>query len=190
MDETMDLIQKAHEGDKAARDKLVVENMGLIWSIVRRFDRRGYEMEDLFQIQEQERFFLYLTDSQPADGIHRNASRQDFRKVTEIPSHSFNRFSRKLTQSKQNVQSLWLLRVPAQFQEFQISAKKQRLGSIRCKWTKRLEFIPGFGDQFVLTDFQVDCMQRCRCGGRQSRGQLFQLQSDQLLISINSLSGR
>ncbi len=50
MDETMDLIQKAHEGDKAARDKLVVENMGLIWSIVRRFDRRGYEMEDLFQI--------------------------------------------------------------------------------------------------------------------------------------------
>lgn len=50
MDETMDLIQKAHEGDKAARDRLVIENMGLIWSIVRRFDRRGYEMEDLFQI--------------------------------------------------------------------------------------------------------------------------------------------
>ena len=50
MDETMNLIQRAHEGDKAARDKLVVENMGLIWSIVRRFDRRGYEMEDLFQI--------------------------------------------------------------------------------------------------------------------------------------------
>lgn len=50
MDETMDLIQKAHKGDKAARDKLVIENMGLIWSIVRRFDRRGYEMEDLFQI--------------------------------------------------------------------------------------------------------------------------------------------
>ncbi|MCI8951460.1 MAG: SigB/SigF/SigG family RNA polymerase sigma factor [Lachnospiraceae bacterium] len=50
MDETMNLIQMAHEGDKAARDRLVVENMGLIWSIVRRFDRRGYEMEDLFQI--------------------------------------------------------------------------------------------------------------------------------------------
>lgn len=50
MDETMNLIQMAHEGDKAARDRLIVENMGLIWSIVRRFDRRGYEMEDLFQI--------------------------------------------------------------------------------------------------------------------------------------------
>lgn len=50
MDETMHLIQMAHEGDKTARDRLVVENMGLIWSIVRRFERRGCEMEDLFQI--------------------------------------------------------------------------------------------------------------------------------------------
>ena len=50
MDETTRLIQAAHEGDKEARDRLVAENMGLVWSIVRRFDRRGYEMEDLFQI--------------------------------------------------------------------------------------------------------------------------------------------
>lgn len=50
MDETMNLIQQAHKGDKTARDRLVVENMGLIWSIVRRFEHRGYEMEDLFQI--------------------------------------------------------------------------------------------------------------------------------------------
>ena len=50
MDETMNLIQMAHDGDKAARDRLVVENMGLIWSIVRRFERRGHETEDLFQI--------------------------------------------------------------------------------------------------------------------------------------------
>ena len=50
MDETMNLIQMAHEGDKAARDRLVVENMGLSWSIVRRFERRGHETEDLFQI--------------------------------------------------------------------------------------------------------------------------------------------
>ena len=50
MDETMNLIQMAHDGDKAVRDRLVVENMGLIWSIVRRFERRGHETEDLFQI--------------------------------------------------------------------------------------------------------------------------------------------
>lgn len=50
MDETMNLIDRAHQGDKEARDQLVLDNMGLIWSIVRRFAGRGYEMEDLFQI--------------------------------------------------------------------------------------------------------------------------------------------
>jgi RNA polymerase sporulation-specific sigma factor len=50
MDETMKLIEMAHEGDKEARDQLVTENFGLIWSIVRRFMGRGYEPEDLFQI--------------------------------------------------------------------------------------------------------------------------------------------
>lgn len=50
MDETMRLIEMAHEGDKAARDQLVTDNLGLIWSIVRRFTGRGYEPEDLFQI--------------------------------------------------------------------------------------------------------------------------------------------
>ena len=50
MDETMKLINMAHEEDKAARDQLVMDNVGLIWSIVRRFSGRGYEMEDLFQI--------------------------------------------------------------------------------------------------------------------------------------------
>ena len=43
-------IKRAHEGDKEARDLLVTENMGLIWSIVRRFAGRGYDLEDLFQI--------------------------------------------------------------------------------------------------------------------------------------------
>lgn len=50
MDETMRLIAQAHQGDKAARDRLVLDNVGLVWSIVRRFQGRGYEMEDLFQI--------------------------------------------------------------------------------------------------------------------------------------------
>lgn len=50
MEETMILIEKAHQGDKEARDRLVVDNMGLVWSIVRRFQGRGLDMEDLFQI--------------------------------------------------------------------------------------------------------------------------------------------
>lgn len=48
--ETLELIKKAHQGDKEARDRIVSENTGLVWSIVRRFKGRGYELEDLFQI--------------------------------------------------------------------------------------------------------------------------------------------
>lgn len=50
MDETMQLIEMAHNGDKEARDRLVTDNFGLVWSIVRRFTGRGYDPEDLFQI--------------------------------------------------------------------------------------------------------------------------------------------
>lgn len=50
MDEMMELIARAHQGDKEARDQMVLDNVGLVWSIVRRFQGRGYEMEDLFQI--------------------------------------------------------------------------------------------------------------------------------------------
>lgn len=50
MEHILALIERAHQGDKEARDILVEENMGLVWSIVKRFSNRGVEMEDLFQI--------------------------------------------------------------------------------------------------------------------------------------------
>jgi len=50
MEQVIEELKKAHQGDKAARDWLVQENMGLVWSIVRRFSNRGYDPEDLFQI--------------------------------------------------------------------------------------------------------------------------------------------
>ena len=50
MDQVLEEIKWAHQGDKAARDRLVEENIGLVWSIVRRFSNRGYDPEDLFQI--------------------------------------------------------------------------------------------------------------------------------------------
>ena len=50
MEHTLALIKSAHEGDKNARDTLIEENIGLVCSIVRRFQNRGVEMEDLFQI--------------------------------------------------------------------------------------------------------------------------------------------
>lgn len=50
MEHTLALLELAHKGDKKARDTLIEENMGLVWCIVRRFQNRGVELEDLVQI--------------------------------------------------------------------------------------------------------------------------------------------
>lgn len=50
MDHTIALIRRAHDGDKEARERLVEENVGLIWCVVKRFAGRGTDLEDLFQI--------------------------------------------------------------------------------------------------------------------------------------------
>ena len=50
MADTAELLKRSHAGDKEARDCLVMENAGLVWSIVRRFIGRGPEPDDLFQI--------------------------------------------------------------------------------------------------------------------------------------------
>lgn len=50
MEEKQSLIERAHTGDKEARNQLIEENMGLVWSVVRRFTGRGQELEDLVQI--------------------------------------------------------------------------------------------------------------------------------------------
>ncbi|MCM1258215.1 MAG: SigB/SigF/SigG family RNA polymerase sigma factor [Roseburia sp.] len=44
------LMNQAHAGDKAAREKLISDNLGLVWSIVKRFEHRGHDKEELFQI--------------------------------------------------------------------------------------------------------------------------------------------
>lgn len=50
MDRTAVLIRRSHAGDKEAKAKLVEENSGLVWCVVKRFFNRGVEAEDLFQI--------------------------------------------------------------------------------------------------------------------------------------------
>lgn len=50
MDRIRELIKKSQDGDRQAQDILVQENMGLIWSVVKKFTNRGYDPEDLFQI--------------------------------------------------------------------------------------------------------------------------------------------
>ena len=45
-----DLIRRAQEGDREAKEILVSENAGLIWSVSKRFLGRGTEPEDLYQL--------------------------------------------------------------------------------------------------------------------------------------------
>ena len=40
MDRTLELIQLAKEGNSDARDQIIEENLGLVWSVVRRFTNR------------------------------------------------------------------------------------------------------------------------------------------------------
>ncbi len=49
-DNKIENIEKAKQGDKDAMQHLIDVNKGLIWSIVKRFQDRGYELEDLYQI--------------------------------------------------------------------------------------------------------------------------------------------
>lgn len=45
-----ELLKRAKNGDVDAQNEIVEENMGLVWSVVKRFYNRGHETEDLFQI--------------------------------------------------------------------------------------------------------------------------------------------
>ena len=44
------LLEQARQGDRTARERLLSENTGLIWSVVRRFYGRGVEPDDLYQL--------------------------------------------------------------------------------------------------------------------------------------------
>lgn len=48
--ETIDLINKAQQGDENAQALLVNHNLGLVKSILKRFVNRGHEPEDLYQL--------------------------------------------------------------------------------------------------------------------------------------------
>ena len=45
-----ELIHLSQQGDEAAREQLITENAGLIWSVVKRFMGRGAEADDLYQL--------------------------------------------------------------------------------------------------------------------------------------------
>jgi RNA polymerase sporulation-specific sigma factor len=46
----LEQIERAKAGDNEAQSKVVESNLGLVWSIVKRFSNRGHDNDDLFQI--------------------------------------------------------------------------------------------------------------------------------------------
>ncbi|MBO4914107.1 MAG: sigma-70 family RNA polymerase sigma factor [Oscillospiraceae bacterium] len=49
-EETFALLERAQQGDDLAYERVLTENTGLIWSVVKRFYGRGVEPEDLYQL--------------------------------------------------------------------------------------------------------------------------------------------
>lgn len=50
MSRTEELIRQSQAGDITAREALIKENSGLIWSVARRFMGRGTDQDDLYQL--------------------------------------------------------------------------------------------------------------------------------------------
>lgn len=50
MSRVEELITRSQSGDEAAKEALITENAGLIWSVARRFVGRGTEADDLYQL--------------------------------------------------------------------------------------------------------------------------------------------
>ena len=48
--ETEELLRRAGQGDKAAREKLINGNLRLVLSVIQRFTQRGENADDLFQV--------------------------------------------------------------------------------------------------------------------------------------------
>ena len=47
---SMDLLRAAQNGDRDACERLLLENNGLIWSVAQRYQGRGVESDDLYQL--------------------------------------------------------------------------------------------------------------------------------------------
>ena len=48
--ETFALLERAQRGDESACERVLTENTGLIWSVVKRYYGRGVEPDDLYQL--------------------------------------------------------------------------------------------------------------------------------------------
>jgi len=49
-EETMELLRRTKQGDMKAREELISGNLRLVLSVIQKFDRRGENVDDLFQV--------------------------------------------------------------------------------------------------------------------------------------------
>ena len=49
-DKKLELIRRAHNGDRTARDEMIQGNLKLVLSVIQRFSNRGEPLDDLFQV--------------------------------------------------------------------------------------------------------------------------------------------
>jgi len=49
-EETLELLRRTKKGDMAAREQLIAGNLRLVLSVIQKFDRRGENVDDLFQV--------------------------------------------------------------------------------------------------------------------------------------------
>lgn len=49
-DKKLELIKKAHNGDRNAREEMIQGNLKLVLSVIQRFSNRGEPLDDLFQV--------------------------------------------------------------------------------------------------------------------------------------------
>ncbi len=49
-EEMVELLRRSREGDMEAREKLIAGNLRLVLSVIQKFDRRGENVDDLFQV--------------------------------------------------------------------------------------------------------------------------------------------
>ena len=99
--DTLTDLRRAQRGDREASQRLVEENTGLIWSVVRRFFGRGVEAEDLYQIgcvgflkavdgfdEEYDQYYgRTYADSPDIDGRVWLASEDDLHEGTFVQVH-------------------------------------------------------------------------------------------------------
>lgn len=45
-----ELLERSQQGDQDARERLIIENSGLVWSIAKRYFGRGVDPDDLYQL--------------------------------------------------------------------------------------------------------------------------------------------